>query len=89
MLAHSILTPPPDDPARVATIGTAGGLVSEALTWIAKRMDTIDHILATLTHCVGLGVAVLTLLLLHRRWRASRDIPPREPADVDDNFPQH
>ena len=89
MLVHHLVSPPPDDPARVATIGTAGGLGSWLLTWLAERMDTLDHLIGLLTHCVGLCVAILTLALLMRRWRASRETPPREPHDVDDDFPQH
>lgn len=85
---HSILSPPPDDPACVFRLGTVGGLVSQMLTWLANRMDAIDHALATLTHIVGLCVAILTFMLLLRRWRNTRCVPPpREPADIEDDFP--
>lgn len=68
-------------------IGTAGGLISQALTWVADRMDTLDHLLATLTHIIGLCVAVVTLLLLLHRWKHRADMPPKEPPDIDDDLP--
>jgi hypothetical protein len=77
-------------PLSTASIGTVGGLGSTLLTWIAERMIVFDQILATLTHCVGFCVAVLTMLILLGRWRRQREEtrrPFQEPADVDDNLP--
>lgn len=86
---HPILTPTSHDPVRDFAIGTVGSLASELLTRLAKCMETLDSFLATLTHFVGLGCAVVTFLLLSYRWKHRRRIhlPPVEPPDVEDDVP--
>lgn len=87
-MLHFLLPKSPDDPAQITIIGTVGGLGSALLTWLARQMETLDRTLALATHAVGLGVAVLTFLILLRRWRNSRrEPPPREPYDVEDDLP--
>ena len=72
-----------DHPIPVAVIGSIGGILSVVLTWLSERMETIHTALAIATQLVGLGVALLTFLILLRRWRYT----PREPQDVDDDVP--
>lgn len=51
----------------------ATGIVASVMTSIVERMLWLSNTVVFLTQLVGLAVAVLTFLLLLRRWRRGRD----------------
>ena len=56
----------------------ATGIVASVMTSLVEHMQGLSNTVVFLTQIVGLGVTILTFMLLLRRWRR-RD---REPDDL-------
>ncbi len=72
-------------PLSAGAIGTGSGIFSG----VADRIHFLAGLAADLAALLGFGIALLTCLLLFRRWREHRPLTAvnRYEADEDDDLP--